>query len=152
MKSYPIEALLGYLLLTMLLFGCSPKTTPTAVEASEDTPEVPVVGGDKDEHGCISSAGYQWSQTLEECIRLFEKGLALENAVDPEATTVCYLLPTKDRTLMEVFLPETLESVVLTKKGGKWYNSDESYILKEEPAGMYFLYNNQGAVLYRSSN
>ena len=29
------------------------------------------VGGDRDKHGCIGSAGYQWSEVQQDCIRVF---------------------------------------------------------------------------------
>lgn len=32
-----------------------------------------VVGGDKDEHGCISSAGYTWCESSQKCMRLWEE-------------------------------------------------------------------------------
>lgn len=32
----------------------------------------PIVGGDKDAHGCIGSAGYSYSETLQKCIRPWE--------------------------------------------------------------------------------
>ena len=28
-----------------------------------------MVGGDRDEHGCIGSAGYRWCEGLKECVR-----------------------------------------------------------------------------------
>lgn len=31
------------------------------------------LGGDRDEHGCIGSAGYVWCEVQQDCIRLFEK-------------------------------------------------------------------------------
>ena len=31
-----------------------------------------LVGGDRDEHGCIPSAGYSWCQPLAQCIRAWE--------------------------------------------------------------------------------
>jgi hypothetical protein len=31
-----------------------------------------VVGGDRDEHGCIPSAGYQWCEKLGKCVRPWE--------------------------------------------------------------------------------
>merc|ERR1712048_59065 len=33
-------------------------------------------GGDRDAHGCIPSAGYQWCETMSACIRPWEQGLA----------------------------------------------------------------------------
>lgn len=52
-------------------------------DGSSDTPteKVPVsaeskeqmVGNDKDEHGCIGSAGYTWSEEKQKCIRPWEE-------------------------------------------------------------------------------
>jgi hypothetical protein len=36
----------------------------------EETPKV--VGGDRDEHGCIGSAGYQWCDSIGQCVRPWE--------------------------------------------------------------------------------
>lgn len=36
-------------------------------------PQSPKLGGDRDEHGCIGSAGYVWCEVQQDCIRLFEK-------------------------------------------------------------------------------
>lgn len=35
--------------------------------------EVTIVGGDKDEHGCIGSAGYSWCQVKNKCLREWEE-------------------------------------------------------------------------------
>jgi len=32
-----------------------------------------LVGGDKDEHGCIGSAGYTWNETKQKCVREWEE-------------------------------------------------------------------------------
>lgn len=32
-----------------------------------------IVGGDKDEHGCIGSAGYSWCQEKQKCLRTWEE-------------------------------------------------------------------------------
>jgi hypothetical protein len=33
----------------------------------------PIIGGDKDAHGCIGSAGYLWSETKQKCLRPWEE-------------------------------------------------------------------------------
>ncbi len=33
----------------------------------------PIVGGDKDEHGCIGSAGYSWCDAKQKCLRTWEE-------------------------------------------------------------------------------
>jgi len=39
-------------------------------------------GGDRDEHGCIPSAGYTWSDALDRCVRSveYQRHIALERA------------------------------------------------------------------------
>ncbi len=46
----------------------------TGDDSNVATIEVPEedVGGDTDEHGCIASAGYEWCESLQECIRSWE--------------------------------------------------------------------------------
>lgn len=39
-----------------------------------------IVGGDKDIHGCIGSAGYTWNETKQECVREWEETLKDECA------------------------------------------------------------------------
>lgn len=36
----------------------------------------PVVGGDRDEHGCIGSAGYSWCEEKQKCLRVWEEECA----------------------------------------------------------------------------
>ncbi len=36
------------------------------------TVEAPLLGGDRDEHGCIGSAGYAWCEAKGECLRPWE--------------------------------------------------------------------------------
>lgn len=36
-----------------------------------------IVGGDKDEHGCIGSAGYSWCEEKQKCLRGWEESCSL---------------------------------------------------------------------------
>lgn len=38
------------------------------------SPTKQMVGSDKDEHGCIGSAGYSWCESKNKCLRIFEEG------------------------------------------------------------------------------
>ncbi|MDD5623195.1 MAG: hypothetical protein PHI23_00605 [Candidatus Peribacteraceae bacterium] len=49
------------LLAACLVAGCAQK------------PAEPLVGGDRDEHGCIGSAGYTWCAPKEKCLRVWEE-------------------------------------------------------------------------------
>ena len=53
------------LLLAILAVGCAE--------------EKPIVGGDKDEHGCIGSAGYTWCAAKEKCLREWEEPCVKES-------------------------------------------------------------------------
>jgi hypothetical protein len=33
----------------------------------------PILGGDRDEHGCIGSAGYSWCEVKQKCLRVWEE-------------------------------------------------------------------------------
>ena len=53
-----------------LLTGCGNGGKKEA-ETSERKEKEAVVGSDKDEHGCIASAGYTWSEVQKDCIHLW---------------------------------------------------------------------------------
>ena len=69
--------------LTSLLFALSGCMDP--VSDPVVTPSPPVVGGDRDAHGCIGSAGYQWCAREQACVRSWE--LAEQKSLErsPEA-------------------------------------------------------------------
>lgn len=68
---------------TMLLACCTNKkaTETSGIVAEDTTSEVvgdtlinrPLLGGDRDEHDCIPSAGYVWCEKLQKCIRPWEE-------------------------------------------------------------------------------
>ena len=57
-----------------------------------------LVGSDRDEHGCIGSAGYTWSYALHDCVRLWEAGTRFD--AGPEQTFVIF---SADSTFAEIF-------------------------------------------------
>ncbi|MFP3950430.1 MAG: hypothetical protein ACLFUZ_05070 [Candidatus Micrarchaeia archaeon] len=74
MKNYLIIA---FLVFGLLLFGCpggeqAPAEDTTPEEETPEENETTMPGSDRDEHGCIPSAGYEWCESLQECIRPWE--------------------------------------------------------------------------------
>ena len=65
--------------------------------AACSTPEQHLVGGDRDSHGCIGSAGYQWSALTGKCVRLFEEGIRL-NPTDASQTSSAFVMFNADQT------------------------------------------------------
>ena len=41
-----------------------------------------LVGNDKDEHGCIASAGYSWCEPKQKCIRSWEENCTTNNQTE----------------------------------------------------------------------
>lgn len=66
----------------------------------ESLPAVTIVGADKDEHGCIASAGYQWSELRKDCIRPFELPMSI---LSPDKTTQTGVLFSADSSQVEIF-------------------------------------------------
>lgn len=73
---------------------------------------------DKDENGCLASAGYIWSKINKECIKGYT-GLQLNPIAQPEnedESLSAYLLFSEDSNQAEVFLPNESTSIVLIRK------------------------------------
>lgn len=89
------------------------------------------VGGDRDSHGCIGSAGYTYSQIKKDCVRVFEQKIKLtEVAPKGSSTSMAAVIFSKDMKKAEVFIPDTDgESLILTRIGrGKIWKKDD-YVL-----------------------
>lgn len=86
-----------------------------------------LVGADRDEHGCIGSAGYTWSEVRKDCIRLFEDGIRTE-AVDGSGQ-VMYVVFSPDSLKAELFSSESEGSEVLERRtlpsGGHVWNVED---------------------------
>ena len=97
-----------------------------------------LVGNDRDSHGCIGSAGYEWSEVLQDCIRVFELSLQLVNEGKSQIAGVVF---SSDKLKAEVFTSsgafilsqksdsvyaiDTVESKkFLEKQNGKWVLGD----------------------------
>lgn len=70
------------LLLACLAAACT-HDAPPAVSTETPTPAPVRVGGDRDAHGCIGSAGYTWCVSEGQCVRPWE--LAKERGFENSA-------------------------------------------------------------------
>lgn len=59
---------------TMPIGGCGEENIPS-VSQNTNT----MVGSDRDEHGCIGSAGYSWCEAKSKCLRVWEEGCSIED-------------------------------------------------------------------------
>ena len=74
------------------------------------------VGVANDAHGCNAAAGFTWSEVKKDCIRLFESGVRMNPANDPEATTSAFIVFSADSTQVEVFLPNVENHPILGRR------------------------------------
>ncbi len=96
----------------------------------------PVLGGDRDVHGCIGSAGYTYSQLKNDCIQTFRQKIKLKEVKsDKSYTSMTAIIFSKDMKKAEVFIPDgAAKSIILNKEGkGKVWKSGshikDSYVL-----------------------
>lgn len=76
-----------------------PNLNPSLKGISTPKPDK-LIGGDRDEHGCIGSAGYSWCESKQKCLRIWEEGCGVVKSATGE------------------FLPETKKDC--DGRGGKW--------------------------------
>lgn len=72
-----------------------------------------IVGNDRDEHGCLSSAGYSWSYALHNCVRVWEVGERYAHG-----NRTAYLIMSPDSTFAEIF-PEGKSQIVCKRVKGQ---------------------------------
>lgn len=108
--------LLGSVLATLMSCQNTDKKQTQVVDTTAQ--EVPSLGGNKDEHGCLSSAGQTWSQIKNDCIQVFAAGIRLNPiAVDSsEAIISAFVVPNNDSSAYELFLADNEETVILNKQ------------------------------------
>ena len=120
-----------------LLTGCGNGGKKEA-ETSERKEKEAVVGSDKDEHGCIASAGYTWSEVQKDCIRLWEKGVRM-NAVDDAGKTL-FLVFSPDSTRRGlpaggyVWNVEDDDTKNVRLEDGEWTVSQRGRLIYQEDA------------------
>lgn len=147
-------------IITTALIACSPKivvTTPTSepvatiespIELEDELePKILMDGDTKDEHGCIPTAGYQWSEVRKECIQIWMTGTRLEPVgLDKHPGSGVYIICNADTSQMEVsFIRQT---TILTRSKEKW--AAEGSDLSVSVEGFHFLLYKGDVLTYRS--
>lgn len=114
------------------------KDNETEVKADKNV----VLGTVKDEHGCVSTAGYKWSQLTRECIRPFEIGYRLnsiEKLAGDSAVQSAFVVFEEGGDKAELYLPDDTGSIILKKEksdgpytNGQWMlHLGNGYTLKK---------------------
>lgn len=64
---------LTLVLLVFSLSACSLGEDNRVEEKSNQTNQPNIIGGDRDDHNCIGSAGYSWCEIKQKCLRVWEE-------------------------------------------------------------------------------
>ena len=109
----------------------TPNQSENTTETSEVTQDTPMVGDDRDEHGCIGSAGFTWSALRGECIQVFEVGTRLNPVEEKEEVAVISaFVVTKDgdNSQVELFITtEETNPLLKQEKDGTYKNGKYVY-------------------------
>lgn len=71
-----------------------------------------LVGGNRDDHGCLSAAGYTWSNARHDCVRVWEVGLRFD-----DGPSALFLVYSTDSAYAEIFTPEKAPVLCRRVKG-----------------------------------
>ncbi|AWG26698.1 hypothetical protein [Flavobacterium kingsejongi] len=157
MKKIALIIIIGF-----SMFSCDyilKKDTPE--DTSTEDPKKVVLGIDKDENGCVGSAGYSWSVLLQKCIRPFEEGLRLNPIVTPkvvgdtieqieaeETVFSAFAVFGEDQDKVEIYLPSTKGSMILERDSkDKIYKKGDWTLETSKP----ILLKQGGTILYRGA-
>jgi len=115
------------------MIGCG-NPEPSESTPNESTEQENRPGSDRDAHGCIGSAGYQWSELRQSCVRPFELPLQLHSTPgDPEASTsIAGVTFASDSAEAEVFAKEWSGGKRLVRVSKNRWTS-EAIILESGP-------------------
>jgi hypothetical protein len=101
---------------------------------AQDATKSPIVGNDKDKHGCIGSAGYTWSVLKKECVRTFELTQTDKNAIELvsiDNTQKMVVLFSSNKTKAEVFYSGGNKVVNKSTKGNVYMLKNEKTIVEK---------------------
>ncbi len=83
-------------------------------ETATPTPTQQLLGGDRDAHGCIGSAGYSWCEIKQKCLRVWEEPCGEATTTPPVS-----LAPTVNETMV---LQTVIKQQIVAKRGSSANN------------------------------
>jgi len=81
-----------------------------------------VAGPDKDDKGCVTSAGYKWSVLKNTCIRPFEVGVRLNPVAEIKAgdpVVSAFVVLEEEGNRAELYIPNEKSSILMERKSEK---------------------------------
>lgn len=120
------------------LVACNNQKTTSSENSNEqvktDSIKEPLLGGEKDKHGCIASTGETWSELKQECLQIFNVGERLNpiGVEAPDAVISAFVLFNDDKSKAELFLRDEETNPILDKsEDGNYQNEMYKYNVAE---------------------
>ncbi|WP_298640193.1 hypothetical protein [uncultured Cardiobacterium sp.] len=109
-----------------------PAPAPPEVDAAAaQQPAEQPIGGEKDAHGCLPSAGQTWSTMRNECVQIFD--IADIQLIDPANDTLAvYVILSPDKKKAEVFAADLPDGVILNSSKGGYKSKDGKVSLSKK--------------------
>lgn len=106
--------------------ACNNPQNNASENTEAQTETVQTIGGDKDEHGCLTAAGETWSELKQPCVQIFSIGQRLNpfKVNDNEAVISAFVLFNDDQSKLELFLLDEKETILLDKGEAEVYQND----------------------------
>ena len=141
--------ILSGIVLSMLSCNSPKKGEVKEEKVNTEETQEPLVGADRDEHGCISSAGVSWRELQQTCVQLWEAGVRLDpiEVKQGDAVISAFVLFNKDESKAEVVLPNKEGSVILGKKSENLYEKGE-YLYDDKEGALSI----NGKVVYKDES
>lgn len=131
-----MKKMLFLIMLAISAVSCRDLGTSSDNAGIEKDSLAKVVGIDKDENGCVTSAGYKWSILKKICIRPFEDGIRLNPSTEIKAgdpVISAFAVLEEDGNKAELYLPNYKSSIIMERKSeGKPYIKDEWQLLTDK--------------------
>ncbi|OOR99738.1 hypothetical protein B0187_02720 [Haemophilus paracuniculus] len=120
-----MKKVLSTLALSATLVGCSQSAQPT-----NDV----IVGGEKDQYGCLPSTGASYSFLKKECVQVFNVAdISLENPSNKGSAV--YVILSTDKSQAEVFATDLPDNTILQAVKGGYASQDGKVRLIKQKKG-----------------
>lgn len=116
----------GFAAMVLGLLACQPQErAPATPLPHSHLLQTAMAGSDRDEKGCIGSAGFVWSPLQSRCLRVFEEGLAFAPAgANRDPGQLAFVLinrnlgPDTQSAVAELYWPGQAEPIALRRTRG----------------------------------
>ncbi|MBU0665878.1 MAG: hypothetical protein KKB65_02380 [Nanoarchaeota archaeon] len=85
-----MKQIIVLLAISLLIFSSCSKTDDTIKENDKELLEEKIIGGERNEFGCLGAAGYTWNESVNACIRTWELDLNQRKAAKIAVNFVGY--------------------------------------------------------------